>query len=93
MGRDLAKGKLTLPTIRALAAAGEPLRSRLVDIIKRHDRGDLHQVLEEGGWLDAARVTAADLVNSARQRLDVLPDSPARAMLHVLAAGVLTRRV
>lgn len=93
VGRDLAKGKLTLPTIRALAAAHGTKKSQIIDLIQRHDRVALREVLERGGWIEAARVTAADLVTSARQRLGVLPDSPARAMLHVLANGVLDRNV
>jgi octaprenyl-diphosphate synthase len=93
VGRDLAKGKLTLPTIRALAAAQGTTKAHLVDLIQRHDRLALRTVLEDGGWIEAARVTAADLVTSARQRLDVLPDSCARAMLHVLANGVLDRNM
>ena len=92
VGRDLAKGKMTLPSIRALAAATGPDRDRLCDIIQRHDRVALCEVLEHGGWINAARVTAGDLVAAARTRLDTLPDSPARALLHTLANGVLDRR-
>ena len=58
VGRDLAKGKMTLPSIRALAAATGSDRDRLCDIIQRHDRVALCEVLEHGGWINAARVTA-----------------------------------
>lgn len=92
IGRDLAKGKMTLPGIRALAAATGSERDCLCDIIQRHDRVALCGVLEDGGWIDAARVTAGDLVTSARTRLDALQDSPACALLHTLANGVLDRR-
>ena len=93
VGRDVAKGKLTLPGIRALAATEGAQRQRLRDCMQRHDRATLHTLLDEGGWIDAARATAADLVTSARTRLDALPDSPSRALLHTLAAGLLDRRL
>jgi octaprenyl-diphosphate synthase len=91
VGCDLAKGKLTLPSIRALAGTHGSERARLQDVIQRHDQVALGALLQAGGWLEAARVSAADLVSSARTRLDVLSDSPARAMLHSLAGGVLDR--
>ena len=91
VGRDLAKGKLTLPSIRALAGTQGADRDRLWDVIQRHDQLTLRALLQEGGWLEAARVSAGDMVTSARTRLDVLADSPAKAMLHSLADGVLDR--
>lgn len=102
LGRDLAKGKLTLPLIHHLAEASADLRGRslmLLDAARSsEDRGeaveggaDLLAALERTDSLVFARETAERLVRQAIVRLEALPDSPPRSTLAALAGAVVDR--
>ncbi|MBL8991359.1 MAG: polyprenyl synthetase family protein, partial [Phycisphaerae bacterium] len=99
LGKDLEKGKLTLPLIHHLAAAGPERRGRTLTLLEAtsgpHQRGaaeaSLAQALVETGSIDHARRAAERLVAQAKAALEPLPESPARALLLMMADAVVTR--
>ncbi len=104
VGRDLQKGKLTLPLIHALrqpaAATGQPLRELINQFTATPadspEQTQLAQRIRQGvlacGSVDYAHQAARQLVDDARQALTTLPASPARDLLAQAAEAVLTRK-
>lgn len=104
VGRDLQKGKLTLPLIHALrqpaAATGQPLRELINQFTAAPadspEQTQLAQRIRQGvlacGSVDYAHQAARQLVDDARQALTTLPASPARDLLAQAAEAVLTRK-
>lgn len=100
LGRDLKKGKLTLPLIRHLAsltpvARGETL-SALESVSELGGDDDSHaggivESLTTTGAVASAKATAQDLVDQAKASLQDLPESHARQTLELIADAVLTR--
>jgi len=93
LGRDLAKGKLTLPVILHLASAGPDARRResALDWIARRDVASLMDAMRQSGALSQARERAMELVSRARAKLSLLPEGPARDFLSDAAASVVRR--
>ncbi|MFO0874183.1 MAG: polyprenyl synthetase family protein [Phycisphaerales bacterium] len=91
LGRDLAKGKLTLPVILHLAGAGPRARSESIELIERRDAVALLGRLVDGGSIASARERAKALVDDAKSLLDVLADSPARDLLVALSDAIVAR--
>ena len=98
LGDDFRERKLTLPVIRAVAAADAEERdfwSRTIEAGRQED-GDLAQamaLMARHGALEAARLEALDWAGRARDALGVLPDHPLRGPLHDLADYVVARVV
>lgn len=92
VGRDLEKGKLTLPIIYALGAADAGLREHLVKMIQSRNLVGLRDAVNESGAIDRAMKKAASLVDVAKSELQELPETPARDLLALLADGILERR-
>jgi octaprenyl-diphosphate synthase len=104
LGRDLAKGKLTLPLIRhlqTLTPAQQRRRVQRFDIWAQggSDDGQDAQELEalrrevvQGDAIDYAKTRAMELAASAKQAALALPDSDARACLLDLADKVVDRQ-
>lgn len=98
LGRDLEKGKLTLPLIRHLAFVPAGQREKTVRMLRAVSGGDpavRRQValdLEQTGSISHARRTASSLVERAKALLSVLPDSPARQSLLAMADAVVARQ-
>jgi octaprenyl-diphosphate synthase len=104
LGRDLAKGKLTLPVIHHLATADPARRRHMLGLIKsigaeaNADSVNLASVAEvraivvASPSMDYARDWSGRLIEQAKTSLDVLPDSPARALLYDMADAVLSRK-
>ncbi len=96
LGTDLEKQKLTLPVIRLLATAptaeAARLRSLLAHAHPEH-RGLIRPALEESGALAYAWSRAEDFAVTARNRLDALPENPARSILVQLTRHVVRRAV
>ncbi|MGZ9812092.1 polyprenyl synthetase family protein [Pseudoroseicyclus sp. H15] len=95
-GDDFREGKMTLPVIRAVAAADEGERDFWRRTIGkgRVEDGDLDEALrlfEKHGTLAAARADALGWSATAKEALAVLPDSPIRQMLADLADYVVAR--
>jgi geranylgeranyl pyrophosphate synthase len=91
VGRDLDKGKMTLPTILHLANAGEPSRRAALAAIAARDDASLRKLVLESGAADEARRRAAGFVADARGELAHLPASPVRDLLDELAQRVIRR--
>ncbi len=106
LGRDLKKGKLTLPLIHHLSNVSATQRGVSIELLEtaseRHGGGasrsggtatsaPILEALRGTGSLDYARTTAETLVERAKRSLDALDESPARSVLTLLADAVLTR--
>lgn len=96
LGDDFRERKLTLPVIRALAAASPEDRAFWERTIARgaQAEGDLAQaqaILARTGAMEATRRAALAEAARARSALAALPDHPLRAMLADLADYVVER--
>lgn len=105
LGLDLAKGKLTLPLIHAIASAHGSTRSELLSLLKTQSDPGLsdqaaaagtqrvREILEGGKSLEYAREKSVSLIENAKTGLvRHLDDTPARAYLISMSDSVLTRR-
>lgn len=97
LGKDLEKGKLTLPVIHHLATASPRDRGQTLLLIERAAEAP-HET--QRGVVDALRATgsieyafdaARSLVDGAKQALDPAAGGPAKALMLSLADAVLTR--
>lgn len=103
LGRDLEKGKLTLPVIIALRSCGADARLALIESLEavRGDgmdhTGDPERVariqghLEASGALAKAERTVARLIQEAGDHLESLAPSPARELIALLAERTISR--
>ena len=96
LGDDFRERKLTLPVIRAVAAADASERAFWERVIARgkQEAGDLEHaigLLNRHGTLESTRATALAWAETARNTLSALPDHPLRAMLADLADYVVAR--
>jgi octaprenyl-diphosphate synthase len=95
-GDDFRERKLTLPVIRALAAATGEERAFWDRVIAqgRQEPGDLEhalKLLSRHGALESTRATALHWSARARAALDHLPEHPLRDMLADLSDYVVAR--
>ena len=95
-GDDFREGKLTLPVIRAIAAADDEERAFWERVIGRGEQreGDYAQataLMARHGTLDSTRNEALEWSARAKAALDALPDHPLREMLSDLADYVVAR--
>jgi len=104
LGRDLDKGKLTLPLIYYLGQADPQAKARALALLDRRARTEADQAFRQesvealraalaaSNAVAYARDAAAALVADAKAALtDNLPDTDARATLLRMADAVLTR--
>lgn len=97
-GDDFRERKMSLPVIRAVAAADAEERAFWIRVIEKGDQrdGDLATALDlmtRHGSLASARETAMDYAARARAALTPLPDTWIRAILSDLADFVVARLV
>ena len=95
-GDDFRERKLTLPVIKAIAAADEGERAFWRRTIEKGDQheGDLDRAMEilaARGAMEAARRDALGWAAKAREALHALPAHPIRDMLDDLADFVVAR--
>ncbi len=98
LGDDFRERKLTLPVIRAVAAADAEERAFWDRTIAagRQEDGDLEQamaLMAKHGSLAATRDAALDWSSRAREALAPLPQHPLRDHMHELADYVVARVV
>jgi len=103
LGKDLEKGKLTLPLIHLLASSPPESRGRALRLIESRSEhavrnGDaerlaLLELVRESGSLDYALSVAGRLVAEAKELATRLPESEARALMLDLADTVVSRRL
>lgn len=96
VGDDFRERKLTLPVIRAVAAADDEERAFWTRTITkgRQEEGDLDQamaLLAKHGTMETTRETALDYASKAKAALDAVPASEIREMLIDLADYVVAR--
>jgi len=97
VGKDLEKGKMTLPFVHHLAHADAKSRGRTLLLLEAaatpgsNAGADLFNALESTGSITYARTTAERFVREALTRLDVIAESPAKAMLRAMADAVVNR--
>jgi octaprenyl-diphosphate synthase len=87
---------VTLPVIKAVAAADDTERAFWVRVIEKGDQrdGDLAEamrIMGRHGAMAAARADAMAWAGRARTALAGMPDHPLRAMLDDLAGYVVSR--
>jgi octaprenyl-diphosphate synthase len=91
LGRDLEKGKLTLPVIIHLAQASGEVRERTIEAIRARDGVALLAELTASGSLAAARSRAVELVAAARTELRHVPAGLSRDALDAAAMAIVHR--
>lgn len=96
LGKDLEKGKLTLPLIRHLAGLTGGERERFVDLVRSGTalngrRASLAEAMRRSGAVSEAQRSAERLVAEAKEQLLALPESGARESLESMADAVITR--
>jgi len=92
LGRDLAKRKMTLPLIHARDTLVDGPRTAFLSLIESAaDSQSLVETLHELGSLDHARREAKRYATKAAEGLSVLPNSPARTTLELIAQFVVSR--
>jgi octaprenyl-diphosphate synthase len=97
-GDDFRERKMSLPLVRAIAAASPQERSFWARTIEKgYQRdGDLDEavrLMRLHGTLDTTRATALEHAARARSALGALPDAPIRRMLAEIADYVVARLV
>lgn len=94
LGTDLEKQKLTLPLIRLLETASpeeaESIR-RLLAEARPEDRGRVRDLLDQSEALQYAWHQAERFAERAAAALDILPESPCKAVLRTLTHYVVRR--
>lgn len=97
VGADLREGKLTLPVIRALAAADPEDRARMAGMIERTEFSPadfevLVGLLHRYGGIAYTRERAAEHVRRAGEHLSGFPDSTEKSIMTDIAEYALGRR-
>jgi octaprenyl-diphosphate synthase len=95
-GDDFRERKVTLPVIKAVAAADAEERAFWVRVIEKgsQSEGDLAHamsLMERHGAMEAARIEAHGWAEKARVALTAVPDHPLRPVLADLAEYVVSR--
>ncbi len=100
VGKDLEKGKLTLPVLLHLGSIEPHARGSFLEQLDMAGRPESHahaaaaslrdQLLKSGA-VEAARAKANSLVGEARSQLALLPSTPARDLLDLMAKAVVER--
>lgn len=97
VGSDIAEGKMTLMVVKSLAEANDEDRKRLIEILKINDttHKDVEEainIFEKYGSTQYAYDVAIGNVESAKQLLEILPDSEAKHALSLIADFVVDRQ-
>lgn len=91
IGRDLEKGKLTLPTILYLERESAQARVAVLRAIELRDGDALKSLLMKSGAVDSAREFARSLVEEARAELTAIRQPQVRLVFDSLADKVVDR--
>jgi len=92
LGKDLDKGKLTLPIILYLADAGPHDRERIVSMIDARDAEAVRLLLLRSGIVQQTHDRAGEHVREAQRSLELLAPSTARDLFFSLADQLIERR-
>lgn len=96
VGKDLEKGKATLPLIHHLAHASQAVRGRTLMLLEATSIDAsaarlVREAMDATGSVAYARATAQRLVDEAKAAAGLLPASEARSMLMAMADAVVAR--
>jgi geranylgeranyl pyrophosphate synthase len=91
LGKDLDKGKLTLPVILHLADATLQERGSALALIEDCDAAGLRTCLIESGAVQRTSATAMHMLAQAKSELPAMPAGAARDLLFMLADAVIAR--
>lgn len=92
-GKDLEKGKLTLPIIHHLATAVPLERGRTLRLLESpvREREQLAAALERSGSVEHARRVALERVERGKRAIEAVPESAAKSLLMLMADAVVDR--
>jgi octaprenyl-diphosphate synthase len=88
LGTDLAKGKLTLPILVLLEKARPAERTRVENLLARWNEENLPELLQllaQNGALAQSQAAVESYLDTAREQLLQLPNTPSRGALGLLA--------
>jgi octaprenyl-diphosphate synthase len=91
LGKDLDKGKLTLPMIYYMASAGQHERGQVLRLIAQRDIEQIRVRLIDSGAVQRTIARGQSLVNEAKLLLPEMPASTARDLLASMADSVVKR--
>ena len=91
IGRDLEKGKLTLPMIMHIARTTGADRSSALRAIEAKNGAALRTMLMRSGAIEAARARAVEIVEDAKRGLPATRRTHSRELLLELADRVVAR--
>jgi geranylgeranyl pyrophosphate synthase len=91
LGKDLDKGKLTLPLIYYIADATQRQRGEALRLIAQRDADGIRARVLESGAVGRTVLAAQSLVQQAKSALPEMPESLARDLLASMADSVVTR--
>ncbi|MFH1785085.1 MAG: polyprenyl synthetase family protein [Candidatus Micrarchaeota archaeon] len=96
IGGDITEGKRTLIVVHCLNKANGQDKSRLIEILSSHsanqnDVSEAISILKKYGSIEYARKYAQNLVDQAKKKLNVLPDSIDKTAMINLAEYVVNR--
>ena len=95
LGRDLDKGKLTLPLIHYLRTGTAAQRGKMLALLRDGDprrNGPIATLLADSDSIEYARQTAYEHVRRSLDILSELPPSDAKASLTAMAEFIVARR-
>jgi geranylgeranyl diphosphate synthase type I len=93
-GSDLVENKQTIITLHATEQGvdvGSLVETDDVDAVTEAEINEAVETLEAAGSIDYAKEAAQELVESGKERLEVLPDNDARRLLEQLAHYLIER--
>ncbi|MDX2199999.1 MAG: polyprenyl synthetase family protein [Phycisphaerae bacterium] len=99
LGRDLAKGKPTLPLVHYLSTAPRAARESMLALLREAGEADnghsaeIARRLQHHGSVAYAQDIATNMIQGAQECLAILPESPTRATLSAMADFVVSRRL
>lgn len=91
LGKDLDKGKLTLPITHLMATIDPSQQQEVLSLLKGRRRQALRELLEQHGSVAYAKETAQRFVDEAKQALAHVPTDQMRELLDHLADRVVER--
>lgn len=96
VGKDLEKGKATLPVIHCLSASEAGPRARLLTLLgdpenSLHAREELVAAMRGTDSLEHARRAAESLVKRAKERLSGVPEGAPKQLLFMMADAAVSR--
>ena len=91
VGRDLEKGKLTLPVILLLETISENEFHEILEIIRSKDAQELRNRIYASGTIEAALEIAQDEISKGKAAVDGRIPNSLHPIFEELANSVLTR--